>query len=76
MESLSPEAQAELQEHLEAAARILYAHTEPEKLKDFENIEWEVRTQILQQVAPRIGEFFSPQEGNTGVENNGKSLVV
>ncbi|MGB3613272.1 MAG: hypothetical protein WBA10_05705 [Elainellaceae cyanobacterium] len=72
MENLSPKAQAQLQEHLEAAARILYAHTEPEKLQDFESIEWEVRSQLLQEVAPRIGEFFSQQEGNTGVVNNGK----
>ena len=70
MEHLSPEAQAQLQEHLEAAASILYAHTEAEKLKDFESIEWEVRSQILQQVAPRIGEFFSQQVDNTGAANS------
>ncbi|MGB3495142.1 MAG: hypothetical protein WBA57_20605 [Elainellaceae cyanobacterium] len=72
MENLSPEAQAQLQGHLEAVARILYAHTEPEKLEDFESIEWEVRSQLLQEVAPRIGEFFSQQADNTGVANNDK----
>jgi len=72
MEKLSPEAQTQLQEHLEAVASLLYAHTEPEKLKDFESIEWEVRTQILQQVAPRIGEFFSQQVANTEGGNSGR----
>lgn len=71
MENLSSEAQAQFEQHLEAAARIMYAHTEPDQLKDFESIEWEVRSQLLQEVAPRIGEFFSQpgdaiEAGNSG----------
>lgn len=72
MQTLSPEAQAELQEYLDGVARILYTHTEPEKLKDFESIEWEVRSQLLQEVAPRIGEFFSHQGDATAGENSGR----
>jgi len=72
MENLPPEAQAQLEQHLEAAAQLLYNHTDPDKLKDFESIEWEVRAQLLQEVAPRIGEFFSQPEDATGEENNGR----
>lgn len=70
MENLSPEAQAQFEQYLEAAARIMYAHTDPEKLKDFESIEWEVRSQLLQEVAPRIGEFFSQAGDATGAGNS------
>lgn len=62
MRQLSEEMQAKLDEHLEAAARILYEHTEAEKLKSFESIEWEVREQILEKVSPKIGEFFYLRE--------------
>jgi hypothetical protein len=71
MQSLSEEMQKELDEHLEAVARILYQHTEPEKLTSFERIEWEVRGQILDQVAPKIGEFFYPQEERSAQGSNG-----
>lgn len=62
MQELSTEMQEKLDQHLTAAARILYFHTEPEKLESFESIEWEVREQILQKVAPKIGEFFCQKE--------------
>jgi hypothetical protein len=58
MIELSPKKQKELDQHLIAAACILYEHTESEKLKTFETIEWEVREQVLAKVTPRIGEFF------------------
>jgi hypothetical protein len=57
---------------LEAVARIIYQHTDSEKLKSFESIEWEVREQILDKVAPKIGEFFYPKEGRKGQGNNGQ----
>jgi hypothetical protein len=41
-------------------AKILKGHTEPEKLKDFESIEVELREQIQTYVSPRIGEIFLP----------------
>ena len=62
MLALSEEMQAKLEEHLEAAARIMYEHTEAEKLESFESIEWEVRGQILEKVSPKIGEFFCQRE--------------
>jgi hypothetical protein len=61
MLSLSPEDQAALNHHLQQAAKILKDHTEPEKLKDFESLEVEVRHQVQTHVSPVIGEFFCPQ---------------
>ena len=58
MRELSPEKQKELDEHLVAVSRMLYEHTEVEKIKTFEGIEWELREQVLEKVTPKIGEFF------------------
>jgi hypothetical protein len=44
--------------HLDAIAQILYEETEPEQLKDLENIEVAVRDKIWSHVSPRIGFFF------------------
>jgi len=76
MRPLSPDQKAELQSHLQAVARILYHQTEPEKLKTFESIEVEVREQILQEVAPQIGEFFSLKGGQKRRGNSAKSKPV
>lgn len=72
MGSISVETQAELDGYLREVARIMYAHTEPEKLKSFESIEWEVRGQILDKVAPAIGEFFYLKEGKRQVGSKGQ----
>lgn len=60
---MPPEKATVLKEHLTELARLMREHTEPEKLKDFESIEVEVRDQILELVAPAIGEFFLQKEG-------------
>lgn len=59
MLNITPEDQAKLDESLTETARILRKYTDREKLKDFESIEVEVRTQMLEVVAPKIGHFFS-----------------
>jgi hypothetical protein len=58
---MSPENKAALEQHLQQAASILKQHTEPEKLKDFESIEVELRTQLLTLVSPTGAEFFLTQ---------------
>ena len=68
MKKLSPEVEQKLQAHLIQVAQILYQHTESEKLKDFETIEWELRNQLLEKVAPQIGEFFFHKEQKNLVE--------
>lgn len=59
---MPPEKQALLEHHLTESARLMREYTEPEKLKDFESIEVEVRNQVIEVVAPTIGEFFSQKE--------------
>ena len=70
MKDLSPRTQRELDSHLKDIARILYSHTEPEKLESFESIEWELREQILTKVAPQLGHFFAHTVKRAPVVNN------
>ncbi len=61
---MTPEETKELQAHLEAAAAILFKHTPSEQLQDFESIERSVRDQLLEQVSPPIGNFFTQRHPN------------
>jgi len=63
---ISAEDQASLSNHLTESARLLRKYTEPEKLKDFESREVEVRNQIVELVAPKIGEFFYQNQEKNG----------
>ncbi len=58
MLKMTAEDQARLKASLNETAALLRKYTEPEKLKTFESIELELREQILEVVAPEIGEFF------------------
>jgi hypothetical protein len=58
--------------HLTESARIMRKYTEPEKQKDFESIEVEVRSQMLEIVGPTIGEFFFQKEVKKGLETSEK----
>jgi hypothetical protein len=62
---IAPEDKAALEQHLLQAASILKQYTEPDKLKDFESLEVELRTQILTVVSPKIAEFFLTQDHQT-----------
>jgi hypothetical protein len=59
------EDKAALEQHLHQAASILKQYTEPDKLKDYESIEVELRTQILTVVSPTMAEFFLTQRHQT-----------
>lgn len=61
MLELTPEDQAALEQSLQQTASILKKYTEPEKLKDFESMEVELRNQMLTIVSPTLAEFFLPQ---------------
>lgn len=61
MYNLSAQDQATLDDHLKKAAAILKKYTEPQKLKDFESLEVELRDQMLSVVSPTIAEFFLTQ---------------
>jgi hypothetical protein len=49
----------ELQAHLKPAAAILFKHTPPKQLKDFESLEMTLRDHLLERVNPEIGNFFA-----------------
>lgn len=55
---MTPEEQKEIQEYVKAISKILYRHTDKERLETFESIEMTVREKILTEIAPQIGEFF------------------
>lgn len=55
---MPPEEEALVDEYTTKLARLMHKYTEPEKLKDFESIEVELRDQIVELVAPKIGNFF------------------
>lgn len=56
---MTPEETQELQAHLKAAAAILFKHTPPEQLKDFESLEMVLRDHLLERVNPEMGNFFA-----------------
>ena len=70
---IPPEDKALLDHHLTESARILREYTEPEKQQDFESIEVEVRSQMLEMVGPTIAEFFFQKEEKKGLETSEKS---
>ncbi len=73
---MTPQEAQELQAHLEAAAAILFRNTPAEQLQDFESIERSVRDQVLEQVSPKIGNFFTQRHGNEcGTQAAGTQLL-
>lgn len=61
---LSEQDQQELEQHLQAIAKILYSNTAKDKLDSFEHIETTIREQVQTQISPKIGEFFFSNQPN------------
>jgi hypothetical protein len=55
---MNPKETRELNQHLEAAAAILFKNTPKEKLQDFESLEVALRDQLTAHVHPIFGHFF------------------
>jgi hypothetical protein len=70
---ITSEDKAALEQHLHQVASILKQYTEPDKLKDFESLEVELRTQILTVVSPTIAEFFLTQRHQTALKHRASS---
>ena len=77
MLNIPQEDQAILDEHIREASRILRKYTDPEKLKDFETIEAEARKLVIEEVAPKVGEFFFSEGGEktSGKQRRVKTCV-
>ena len=56
---MTPEVQQELDEHVKAIAKLLYADVDASKLQSLSDIEVTVREQIQTHVTPPIGVFLS-----------------
>ena len=55
---MNPEKQAELKQHLDAIAKLLYEEADPAELTTLEGIEKNVRAQAQKHVLPQLGVFF------------------
>lgn len=71
---MTPEQEQELQEHIQAIAKILYEDTTPEKLTSLAGIEEAVRSQMHKHVMPKVGVFLSKrlQKKEQGINGNSK----
>ena len=67
MLKMTDEDHAKLKTYINETAALLRKYTEPEKLATFESIELELREQMLNVVAPQIGEFFSLKGASASV---------
>jgi hypothetical protein len=69
---MNPEALKQAKYHIQEAAKILKANTQPQDLQDFESIELVARQHLLDTVGPAMGEIFFHQESPKPAEKNGK----
>lgn len=67
---MNPQKQAELQQHLDAIAEILYEEADPAELTTLEGIEKNVRAQAQKHVLPQLGVFLSTRRQTGTAENN------
>ncbi len=56
---MTPEESQRLEACLQEAAEILYRNTPVEQMTNFESLERSIRTQMLEQVSPKIAFFLS-----------------
>jgi hypothetical protein len=73
---VTPKETRELNEHLEAAAAILFKNTPKEKLQDFESLELELRDQLVANVHPTFGHFFYAAAPKQVQEESEESKLV
>ena len=72
---MTPEKQKELENHIEAIAKILYEETEPKDLTSLAKIEEVVREQTLEHITPQIG-FFLSRKRRKPKQEGGERLRV
>jgi len=70
------EDQQALQQHLQAAAAILYKNTDPAQLKDLLQLEQAVRQQVLEHVTPPVTLFLSKPQPVSPEDGNASSKAV
>jgi hypothetical protein len=58
---MTPKEKAQLDAHVEAIAKILYADADKSKMRNLGEIEAGIRAQLQEHVNPQIGVFLSQQ---------------
>ena len=56
---MTPAEKAQLDEHIQAIAKILYADADKSQMSDLAQIEAGVRAQIQKHIGPQLGVFLS-----------------
>lgn len=56
---MTPEQQQELNQPIQAIAKILHQEAEAEKIQTLERIETTIREQTLKYITPKLGFFWS-----------------
>ena len=56
---MTPEERQELDQHVQAIAKILYANADNHRMTNLGDIEKVVREQLQEHVSPQIGSFLS-----------------
>ena len=56
---MSPETKKELEQHVQAISKILYAEADQSQLTSLSDIEMTIRRQVQENVSPYIGSFLS-----------------
>ena len=59
--AITPTEKAQINEHVQAIARILYADADKSQLTNLGQIETGIRAQLQEPVGPQVGVFLSPQ---------------
>ena len=59
---MSPETKKELEEHVQAISKILYAEADQSQLTSLSAIEMTIRRQMQENVSPHIGSFLSKMQ--------------
>lgn len=58
---MTPTEKAQINEHVQAIARILYADADKSQLTNLGQIEAGIRAQLQEHVGPQVGVFLSQQ---------------
>jgi hypothetical protein len=56
---MTPEEKAELDQHVQAIAKILYADADKSQMSTLGDIETGIRAQLQEHVSPQLGVFLS-----------------
>ncbi len=69
---MSPEAKKELEQHVQAISKILYAEADPSQLNSLSDIEMTIRRQLQENVSPHIGSFLSKMQPTPPQDTHGQ----